>query len=57
MDIHEIMDIHATFWHRAIFYMHKVPIVVDYCTKYEQSQPMLFCDITTNTYNLRIILP
>ena len=25
------MDINATFWHR-------VPIVVDYCTKYEQNK-------------------
>ena len=33
---------------QGIFYTHQVPIVVDYCTKYEQNQPILFCDIATN---------
>ena len=28
--------------HQCIFYMHQVPIVVDYCTKYKENQPILF---------------
>ena len=33
---------------QGIFSMHQVPIVVDYCTKYEQNQPILFWYIATN---------
>ena len=33
---------------QSIFYMHQVPIVVTYCTKYEQNQPLIFLDIATN---------
>ena len=34
---------------QGIFHMHQVPIVVDYYTKYEQVQHILFWDIATNT--------
>ena len=45
------MNINAMFWHRAkvyLTYIYKVPMVVDYCTKKEQNQPILFCYIATN---------
>ena len=32
----------------GIVYMYQAPIVVDSCAKYEQNQPFLFRDITTN---------
>ena len=52
------MDINATFGteQKGIFYMHQVHIMIDYYTKYEQNQPILFWKIATNTY-LRKILP
>ena len=31
------------------FYIHQVPIVVDYCTKYEQNQPHRFSEILHET--------
>ena len=31
-----------------IFYTYQFPLIVDYCTKYEQYQPILFCQIATN---------
>ena len=33
---------------QGILYMLKVSFAVDYCTKYEQNQPILLCDIATN---------
>ena len=50
--IYDIMNIQCKCYiltqSQDIFYMHQVPIVVDYCTKYEQNQPIIFWDITTN---------
>ena len=35
-----------------IFYVHLVPIVVDYSTKYEQIQTFFFFEITQQTENV-----
>ena len=44
------MHVNATLWQsQYIFYMHQVPILIDYCTKYEQNQPILFHNIATAT--------